>query len=134
MNRYRVSDIVRRMNLILSNENGNKKEISDGLNNLLRENLINYEQYKALQNKINDLDLDKVIWEIKSVKVGRGLEFLPRKTPDLLEKMKEWVSEFAAEGTTAIRQKILSVLDELLFRKVISKKEYKDVKEKNDIE
>ena len=97
---------------------------------MVQGNLINDEQYEALQNKIDDdLDLDKLIWEIKSVKVGRGLEFLPRKTHDLLEKLKEWASEFAAEGTAALRQKILSVLDELLFRKVISKKDYKDVRE-----
>ena len=128
VNRYRVSNIVHRMNVILSGENVNKKEISDGLKNLISGNLINDEQYKALQNKIDDLDVDNLIWEIKSVKVGRGLEFLPRKTHDLLEKLKEWVGEFGVEGTAALRQKILGVLDELLFRKVISKNVYKDVK------
>ena len=83
---------------------------------------------------IDGLDLDKLIWEIKTVKVGRGLEFLPRKTSDLMGKLKEWANEFVAEGTPMLRQKIKSVLDELLFRKVMSKQEAIDVKEKNDNE
>ena len=119
---------------IFSDENVTEKEISDGLKRLLREKLINYDQYKALESKIDGLDLDKLIWDIKSVKVGRGLEFLPRKTSDLMGKLKEWLNEFVAEGAPMLRQKIESVLDELLFRKVISKQEAIDVKEKNNLE
>ena len=132
MNRSRVSDILHRMNLVLSD--ANEKFILDELNRLLQEGKISEEQYNVLTKKINDLDLDKVIWQIKSTKIGRGLEFLPRETPDLLEKLKQWVAEFSTAGTMVLRQKILSVLDELLFRKIISKTEYKDVKETSNID
>ena len=49
---------------------------------------------------------------------------------DLMEKLKEWLNEFVAEGAPMLRQKIKSVLDELLFRKVISEQEATDIKEK----
>ena len=42
--------------------------------------------------------------------------------------------EFAKDGTAALRQKILSVLDELLFCKVITNKEHKDIKEDSKID
>ena len=77
--------------------------------------------------KQDDLNLDKVISEIKTTKIGRGINFLPRETPDLLTKLKEWVMDFDENGTAALRQKILGVLDELLFRKVITKQEHKDI-------
>ena len=126
-NRYRVTDIVNRMDLVLSHINVNSKDVSDALKRMIKERLITDDQHDALM-KQDDLNLDKVISEIKTTKVGRGLSFLPRETPDLLEKLKEWVMEFAKEGTDALRQKILSVLDELLFRKVITKQEHKDMK------
>ena len=90
-------------------------------------------EIEALNKKIKELDLDRVISEMKPVKVGRGVDFLPRETPDLLKKLKEWAMEFAKDGTAALRQKILSVLDELLFRKVITNKEHKDIKEDSKI-
>ena len=80
------------------------------------------------------MDLKEVIREMKSVKIGQGFDFLPRETPDLLKKLKEWAMEFAKDGTAALRQKILSVLDELLFRKVITNKEHKDIKEDSKID
>ena len=42
--------------------------------------------------------------------------------------------EFAKNGTAALRQKILSVLDELLFRNVITKEEHKDIKEDSKVD
>ena len=42
--------------------------------------------------------------------------------------------EFAKDGTAALRQKILSVLDELLFRNVITKEEHKDIKEDSKVD
>ena len=66
---------------------------------MVREGYISEEQYHSLNKKVEDLDLDKVIWEIKSVKIGRGVDFLPRETPDLLRKLKEWAMELAKDGT-----------------------------------
>ena len=126
LNRYRVTDIVKRMDLVLSHLNVLDKDVSDALKRLVREGLISEEQNNALM-KQDDLNLDKVISEIKTTKIGRGIDFLPRETPDLLTKLKEWVMDFAKDGTAALRQKILGVLDELLFRKVITKQDHKDI-------
>ena len=126
LNRHRVTDIVKRMDLVLSHLNVLDKDVSDALKRLVREGLISEEQNDAL-SKEDDLNLDKVISEIKTTKIGRGINFLPRETPDLLTKLKEWVMDFAENGTAALRQKILGVLDELLFRKVITKQEHKDI-------
>ena len=133
-NRFRVYDIIHRMNLILSDPNRTPKHISDSLKSMVREGYISEEQFQSLNKKVKELDLEKVILEIKSVKVGRGVDFLPRETPDLLKKLKEWAMEFAKDGTAALRQKILSVLDELLFRKVITNKEHKYIKEDSKID
>ena len=133
-NRFRVYDIIHRMNPILSDPNRTVKDILGCLKSMVREGFISEEQFRSLNKKIKDLDLENVILEIKSVKVGRGVDFLPRETPDLLKKLKEWAMEFAKDGTAALRQKILSVLDELLFRKVITNKEHTNIKEDNKIE
>ena len=61
-----------------------------------------------------ELDLNKLISVIKGTKIGRGLDFLPRKTNDLFNQLRVWLSEFAEEGTSVIRDKILAVLEELL--------------------
>ena len=132
-NRFRVSDIVHRMNPILSDPNVTPKLISDGLKYMVRDGSISQEQYKSLTKKIKDLNLVKVICEIKSTKVGRGVQFLPRETNDLLKKLKEWVMSFATNGSAALRQK-KHVLDELLFRKVITSKEHKDIKEESKVD
>ena len=127
-------DIIHRMNLILSDPNRTPKQISDSLKSMVKEGYISEEQFQSLNKKIKELDMERVISEIKSVKVGRGVDFLPRETPDLLRKLKEWAMEFAEDGTAALRQKILSVLDELLFRKVITNKEHNDIKEDSKID
>ena len=101
---------------------------------MVREGFISDEQFKALNKNVNNLDLDKVIAEIKSTKVGRGINFLPRETSDLMKKLRHWTMEFAKDGTAALRQKILSVLDELLFRNVITKEEHKDIKEDSKVD
>ena len=133
-NRFRVYDIIHRINPILSDPNRTAKDILGCLKSMVREGFISEEQFRSLNKKIKDLDLESVISEIKSVKVGRGVDFLPRETPDLLKKLKEWAMEFAKDGTAALRQKILSVLDELLFRKVITNKEHTNIKEDSKIE
>ena len=51
-----------------------------------------------------------------------------------MKKLKDWTMEFVKNGTAALRQKILSVLDELLFRNVITKEEHKDIKEDSKVD
>ena len=101
---------------------------------MVREGYISEEQFQSLNKKVKNLNLENVISEIKSVKIGRVVDFLPRETPDLSKILKEWTMEFAKDGTAALRQKILSVLDELLFRKVITNKEHKDIKEGSKVD
>ena len=74
LNRYRVTDIVKRMDPVHSRVNALDKDISDALKLLVREGLISEEQYNAL-SKEDDLNLDKVISEIKTTKIGRGINF-----------------------------------------------------------
>ena len=100
--------------------------ISDSLKNLRKEKLISDEQYDAL-SKDDNLNLDKLISVIKTTKIGRGNNFLLQKTEDLLAKLKKWGMAFAENGTAALRQKILAVLDELRFRKTIEKEKYNDI-------
>ena len=79
------------MDLVLSGLNVLTKDVSDVFKRLDREGFISKEQYDAL-SKDDDLNLNKVISEIKTAKIGRGINFLPRETSDLLTKLKEWVT------------------------------------------
>ena len=114
------------MNYVLSQPNVSAKDISDTLQRLEKERFISKEQYDALTEDDN-LNLDKVISVIKTTKIGRGINFLPRETSDLLAKLKEWAMDFAENGAAALRQKIMAALDELRFRKVIAKEKYNDI-------
>ena len=120
------------MNYAIGEDTDNERILTT-LKQLLAGELLTLEQYESLVGLLA-FDLDKVVTVIKTTKIGRGLDFLPRMTQDLLDKLKLWGSEFAVEGTTLLQKKISAVLDELMSRKAITKKEYKDEKEKNDIE
>ena len=126
-NRHRVSDILQRMVLILSDDQVSTEEISRALKNLIQEELINEEQFKQLTEMKDTLNIDKVISVIKTTKIGRGVNFLPRETKDLQHKLQVWSNAYQEEATSDLKQKIVSVLDELLFRRVISKQDFKDI-------
>ena len=102
------------------------------LKQLLASNIINDDQYNALKEE-DGLDLDKVAWQLKQVKIGRGVSFLPRITNGLFDRFKDYIASYADEKSGQLRDKVLAVLDELLQRKAISKKEYKDKIEQHDI-
>ena len=131
-NHIRVEEILNRLNYAIGEDTDNERFLTT-LKQLLAGELLTLEQYESLVGLLA-FDLDKVVTVIKTTKIGRGLDFLPRMTQDLLDKLKLWTSEFAVEGTTLLQKKIAAVLDELSARKAITKKVYKDVKEKNDIE
>ena len=61
------------------------------------------------------------------------MNFLPRKTGDLIDSLREWMQEFVETGETALQHKISSVLNELLRRKTISDERYNELKEENNI-
>ena len=125
-NRYRVTNIVNRMDHALSNPNVSTKDVSDTLKRLRREKLISNEQYNALSDDDN-LNLDKVISVIKTAKIGRGINFLPRKTEDLQKKLCDWATSYTDKNQPDLKNKIMAALDELLFRKVITKEKYNDI-------
>lgn len=137
-NRHRVTDVIRRMVLVFDEEYpSDAEEQLRSLKQLVRSKGINDEQYNALKEKMEDdnsLNLDNVIWQLKQVKVGRGIAFLPRLTNDLFSKLKDLIASFAEEKTEQLRDNILRFLDELLQRKAISKKEYNNMKTDNNIE
>ncbi len=133
-NRHRVTDAIRKMATVLDKDN--EKDQLRTLNQLLVADIISEEQYDALKKKMKEdgLDLDDFIREIKQVKVGRGLRFLPRITSGLFDKLKYWLADYAQEETGQLRTQLLAILDELLQRKAISKREHKDKIEQHDLD
>ena len=135
-NRHRVTDAIQRMATVLDKDYpSNEEDQLRMLNQLVANNIISEEQYDALKKKMEEgLKLDHVIWQLKQVKKGRGLSFLPRITSGLFDKLKDWLAEYAQEKTGELRTKLLALLDELLQRKAISKKEHKDKIEQHNLE
>ena len=131
-NRARVQDILQRMDMVLTDDVN--EDVLRMLKLLTREQLLSEVQYLKLTEMEKDFDIDKLISVIKDTKIGRGLDFLPRKTNDLMDQLKVWLSDFAEEGTGVIRDKTLAVLAELLQRKAISQKEYNNIKTENNVE
>ena len=80
-NRALVQDIIQRMNMVL--EDAEEEEVTRMLKQLTREELLSEEQYLKLAKMAKELDLNKLISVIKDTMIGRGLDFLPRKTNDL---------------------------------------------------
>ena len=128
-NRARVQEIVNRMGLVL--DAAVETDVLLMLKQLMSEGHLSLDQYfKIIEMK--DLTMNKLIPVIKETKIGRGLDFMPRKTSELLNQLKLWVSEFAEKGTSILRAQILAALDELLQRKAISKTEYNSMKNDNN--
>ena len=118
-NHIRVTRIADMMNRALSHPN--PKEVSDALKRLYIERLISNEQFTKLMDMIDELDMKKLIEIVVSEKIGRGIDFLPRKTKDLRKKLYDWaISD--GQQQPGLKNNIPAVLDELEFRIAISKK------------
>ena len=126
-NHHRVDEVIRR----LDQENS----AEETLNRLYVSKYINNEQYENLKVKIEEgkMDLDEVIFQLKQFKVGQGLSFLPRLTSDLINKVKEGVAIYAKEKSSCLRKTLHAMLNELLERKAISKRDYRDHIERYEI-
>ena len=129
-NRDRIETILKCMSLVFDSGDDN---VIRTLQQLLKEELLSDEQYFKLADMVCDLNLAKLISVIKETKVGQGMSFLPRKTSDLLDKLGLWLEELGNKGESIIRNKLSSVLDELLRRKVITREHYETIKEENNI-
>ena len=76
---------------------------------------------------IDELDMKKLIEIVMSGKVGRGIDFLPRKTEDLKKKFYDWTAIYVDDNQPELKNKIIALLDELRFRKALTKREYNDI-------
>ena len=80
-------------------------------------------KWKLLEKiMIEDGDED----EDEEVENGEGIQFLPRDIKGLSSRLNLLLAEYRA-GNTATRNEIVAILDELLRRKRLSRKEYTDI-------
>ena len=119
--------------VLIFEDSDNAEEQLRHLNRMVRMEMINEEQQAELL-KEEELDLDKVINQLKQVKVGRGRKFLPKLTNGLFNKLKEWLASFKEKKTGELKEKLIAVLGELLQRKAISKREHRDKIEQHDLD
>jgi len=128
-NRERVKEIVNRFN-----QAGDDKEMRLWvIEQLAKEELISEQQYFKLAEEIDEIDVKKLTNIIGETKIGQGINFLPRKTGELFDKLREWAMEFAENGGVVLQNMISAVLNELFRRKQISKKRYDEMKEQYNI-
>ena len=143
-NHMRVSNILQRMKDIfnteytfeegisdeskaLARESFVKEDISNGLKALSIERLISEDQYNKLMAMIDELDMKKLVEIVMSEKVGRGIDFLPRKTKDLKKKLYDWAISYSDGQQPGLKSNIIALLDELRFRKAISKQKHNNI-------
>ena len=103
------------------------KDLSNGLKALFIERKISDVQYSKLMAMIDELDMKKLIEIVMSEKVGRSIDFLPRKTEDLKKKLYDLGTSYSDNQQPESKGKIKAVLDELRFRKAIKKRKYNDI-------
>ena len=116
-NRCRVREIINRLT-----QADNDKSRLWTMNQLVKKKFISDDQYFKLADILLDqLDLVKLTAVIKETTFRRGMNFLPRKTGDLINSLQEWLNELAETGTSVVRDKISSVLEELLRRKEMTR-------------
>ena len=128
-NRVRVREIVRRFNQACDDSKSRLWIIEQ----LAKEELLSEQQYFKLVEIIDEIDIKQLTDVIRETKIGQGMNFLPRKTGDLIDSLREWMQEFVEKGGTVLQNKISSVLNELLRRKTISDERYNEFKEENNI-
>jgi ferritin len=124
-NRVRVREIVRRFN----RAGDDSKSRLWIIEQLAKEELLSEQQYFKLAEIIDEIDIKQLTDVIRETKIGQGMNFLPRKTGDLIDSLREWMQEFVEKGGTVLQNKISSVLNELLQRKTISDKRYNELNE-----
>ena len=115
----------------------NDEKLQRPINHLVKEKSINEDQREALLNEAK-LDLDTFIKQLKLIKVGRGIMFLPRLTNGLLDKHKECFTALKEDEMNHCSRKQLnyilkSILEELLQRRAISKQTFKDTIEEHEL-
>ena len=128
-NRARVREIVARF-IQAGDDSKNRLWI---IEQLAKEKLLSEEQYFKLAEIVDAIDIKQLTDVIRETKIGQGMNFLPRKTGQLLDNLREWMQEFLENGGTVLQSKISSVLNELFQRKKITEERYNELKEQHDI-
>ena len=98
-----------------------------------KELISDYQYFKLADILLDQLGLVKLTAVIKETRIGRGMNFLPRKTGYLINSLQEWLKELAETGTSVVRDKISSVLEELLRRKEMTTERYNELKQEHNI-
>ena len=130
-NRYRIREIMNR----LMNSNGTEETV---LNILVQKGLLSHDQRQIIEkilrdNDCRDIQQIQIANVIKDTKIGRGINFLPRKIDDLVKSLHMWLEELVGSGHVELKKKVSAVLDELLNRRSINKQNYESIKKDNNI-
>ena len=123
-NQKRVHSILTRLS-----ETSNVPSV---LKQRIKEGLISEEQFEKLVEH-EDLDLPIITRIIKETKIGQGLKFLPKTIGNLTDTLQLMIQELIDTGSSVIREKITSILEELLNRKAITRERYTAIKEEHNI-
>ena len=83
----RVREIVRRFNQAGENSKSRLWIIEQ----LAKEELLSEQQYFKLIEIIDEIDIKQLTGVIRETKIGKGMNFLPRKTEDLIDSLREWM-------------------------------------------
>ena len=120
-NRYRIERILTRLNSASTEE-----EYVDQLGHLTGEKFLSMDQYDQLKASSRaNRDISHVANIIKMSKIGRGIKFLPRTRRGLYESLNSALDD--AVDKTMLKKEFLAILDELLHRKEIPKKDYEQM-------
>lgn len=121
-NRYRVSEILNRLNI-----GPNDELFLLTLQNLVQEELLTEEQFQRLTENTT-ATLDDIANIIKDTKIGQGLEHLPRSSRELKDELRKAISnEFVNV------KRILAIMEELSSRYSIPADEIKEKVENGDL-
>ena len=128
-NRHRIEEIFNRFSQVGEDQESRLWILKQ----LVKEKHLSDDQYLRLFEMGDEINLKELTDVVKQTKIGQGLSFLPRKTTALLDNLREWLLEFTEKGGQALQSKVLSLLNELLQRRVISQERYNEIKEENDL-
>ena len=88
-NRVRVREIVRRF--IQAGDDSKSRLWT--IEQLAKEELLSEQQNFKLVEIIDEIDVKQLTDVIIETKIGQGMNFLPRKTGDLIDSLREWMVE-----------------------------------------
>ena len=88
---------------------------------------LNFFYLLSIEAPCDNLEIDQIAAVIKTAKIGRGFNFLPRETPELERKLEICGAIYHEEPTPQLKQRILAILHELKCRHAISSKDYNTI-------